>query len=189
MERLRNRTTLGPRFRRGVLAALVILWLIPLTNTPLLGQHGEGPVDDEAGSRAGEEEAAVHSTVAAVVDRDTSEYVRYFEDQARRESEALQALQGEVLEAVRRLSAIQRDLDRRVREEDEAAEQRVEDLVRIYQGMKPAVVTRLLLRLEPELRYDMLSRMRSSIVSRILAQMTPAQAAEASRRLIEIRSE
>jgi flagellar motility protein MotE (MotC chaperone) len=132
--------------------------------------------------------AAPVDELAAVLDRETRQYLDYARAQERKEADALRTIQAELLESVAKMESVRAGLDARLKKEDAFREGKIAELVKIYETMQPEEIARVVARLDGDLRYQVLARLKKKTLSRILAEMPADQAAQTSQRLLETRT-
>ena len=146
--------------------------------------------DESDGDKTGEQksDAAVETPEVPREFASVEEYMKNLEDQRRaieRERQALIALRTEVRTDIERLLKLQKDIDARLKVEDEAQEAKIKKLVSIYSKMKPAQVVPLLNNLDEELRLRVIYSMKSKDQASILALMSPEKAAAITQKIMK----
>lgn len=88
----------------------------------------------------------------------------------------LNAAQKELDQKVRELTAIRDEMRDMMKEQDEASNQRIESLVKVYEGMKAKDAARIFNTLDLDVLVDVMGKMSERKLSPILAQMDPERA-------------
>jgi len=169
-----------------LITALLALFLDPV-NAAESGTGKDAVVEDEA-PLAEMDESAVREIIGEDVldqlDKETQKYMKDHLDEIQRERRSLEVLRGELDQRIDKLSRLQKDLDQRLAIEDKQNQERIQNLVKIYQGMKPEQISALLWKLDEDIRYQVLERLKNKTISKILTLIPPEQAAEVTRRLL-----
>lgn len=100
------------------------------------------------------------------------------------EQKRLETLQEDVKADLAKLEKLKVEIDQRLAQEDEITQQKVAKLVDIYNRMDLDKLVKVLQQQPPELRINLLYRMKEKRVSEILQMMDPEAAAEISRQLL-----
>ena len=165
------------------------LLVLLLLTTILLWGSSRGWSEDEGEGETGTEAAAhvEESELSVSGDRETREYVAYAEDRMAREQQALEALRGELMESVTRMERLSAQIDKKYAAEADFKQAKIEELAAIYANMKPAQIAERLFKLDAKVRYQVLSRLDTKKISRVLVELTPEQSALVSKKLLEVR--
>ncbi len=116
------------------------------------------------------------------------EYMKNLDEQRRsieREKQALIALRTEVRADIERLLKLQKDIDSRLKVEDEQRADKIKKLVKIYSKMKPAQVVPLLNNLDENLRLQVIYQMNTKDQASILALMPAEKAAAITQKIMK----
>lgn len=169
----------------GSLALIPLLIMIMLSPTAWATAETESEEPEHT-----EEEAALdpENKVVAANDHEAQDYLDFQMDQLKNERLALELLHKEIQTSVKQMKKIQNRIDSLRNQEKEFEENKLQELVGIYQKIKPDQIVPLLMQLEPSLRYEILSRLKTKTVSQILVLLPPDIAAITSKKLLEIRN-
>lgn len=86
----------------------------------------------------------------------------------------------------KRLDAQERTIDQKLRQVDQAAAAKLNSLAKLYDGMKPDQVARMIVKLEDKLIVSILPRMKKANASKILGLMPPSRGARISKQMITL---
>ncbi|MCH7879547.1 MAG: hypothetical protein IH914_09575 [candidate division Zixibacteria bacterium] len=114
--------------------------------------------------------------------KDSSEAVDWITAEKKKISEERTALN----KRKKRLDAQERSIDQKLRQVDQAEAGRLNRLAKLYDGMKPDQVARMISKLEDKMIVSILPRMKPANASKIMGLMPPARGARISKQMITL---
>ncbi|MCZ7584251.1 MAG: hypothetical protein M5R36_13445 [Deltaproteobacteria bacterium] len=115
------------------------------------------------------------------------EYKRHLEAERQaiaREREALVALREQVKKDMEDLIALQKTIEDQLAAQDKREDEKIKKLVKIYSTMRPDEVTPLIMSLDEDTALRVLYQMKPKIQAEVLALMSPALAADLSKKIL-----
>ncbi len=141
---------------------------------------------DEAGARADELGEALTDKSGAhgkrISKKDSIEAL----DWITAEKKKISLERGELDKLKKQLDAQERTIDQKLRQMDQAQAAKLNSLAKLYDGMKPDQVARMIVKLEDKTIVSILPRMKNANASKILGLMPPARGARISKQMITL---
>ena len=151
-------------------------------HTPGNGAGGSAPAAQTPATRPADPDFAEGSTPSASEMQVLQSLAKRREELVGRERQLemqatmLKAAEQRVDQKIARLTTLEGEIQKLLRQNDEAEEARLRSLVKVYEAMKPKDAARIFENLDQDVLLDVAERMKEAKIAPILASMEPAAA-------------